>query len=364
MLKQASEQLNKNIQASNDFIMKFYKAGASISTPKECAESPTNDSAHPVTCVPPPSDELVAGLDTLIPQQDEKKIDEIKEKYHLKPKITEKHKYPICHLITIPSRIDPSKDNLGYMVHKMHNWFELLIKFATELFIYAICGNIEWKDRTNSTNPDPIAIRPNYHIHFSTIHTKDIHPSELKNLLRIHIKKPFHGPTHKDKEYPYREWFYVQKESDRHEPLFWSTDTEIKFSQFQSKIYSMFIEYPMTRRCFEDEENPLKRKRGEHNDWDDRYKPLRRWNAVITLRNLFSWKKIYWVIIGDKIVFISKSFKQQYYTVHDFLEYLENNAYFAYHFNLRKNEYVNILFNELPKWLPNYQYIRKDINIV
>jgi len=271
---------------------------------------------------------------------EEQLVDKYCKKRKKEDSHAEEHKHPISYVITVHSKMDPSKDTFKYMFDKLLKWMSHLEEYSKKFGLKMICGQIEWKDKTNSRNDDPISIRPNYHLHICIVFFEETPYDTVKHKIQEFIKKKFHRLTYNDKRYPWREWAYVQKEKYRHEPIvIYFTESEEEGVEFEKSILKKWDEYPDSKRRLESEEHQTIRLHDE--------RTLGYWNAIVTLRNFFTYRRIRWIFHKDELKFVCKGIKNKCCLVEEFISYIKSDPYMKYHFSVRGRQYIKLICNEI-----------------
>jgi hypothetical protein len=228
------------------------------------------------------------------------------------------------------------------MFDKLLKWMALLEDKAADFGLKMICGQIEWKDKTNSRNDDPISIRPNYHLHICLVFFEDMPYDTIKHNIQKYIKKKFHKLTYNDKRYPWRELAYVQKEKYRNKPItIYFTKTIEEGVNFEKDALAKWDKYPDSKRRLENEEQQPVRLHDE--------RTLGYWNAIVTLRNFMTYRKIRWIVHPPtgtgEIKFVSQNVENKCCGVNKFIEYLKSDPYMKFHFSVRGKQYIKLICN-------------------
>jgi len=256
----------------------------------------------------------------------------------------EEHHFPVTFVININGQMDPLFDNEETIKKELLDLEKIFDEHHNELHLHIQFGYVEKKH--DFDYEDPIAHRDNYHGHHF-LHSDELCPDYLRQFLRIHYKKHCRV-SYFDKEYPWRELIYVEKDKD-----FGLFHTEYKFYNYiidvkdgveektKKKIEynhdfldakrKLAWSYPISRQKMFDEDEKNKHVGGL---LDDTKNPC--WNAVFTLSNYLRIKNVKWKTITIYIKGKQISFEQ-------FTYILSHDSLMRYHWATRMKHYQNIL---------------------
>jgi len=261
----------------------------------------------------------------------------------------ENHSNPITSILNIDGFDDPCEDNLEkmkeYVDHIVDQYDEQQEHFPYMVYFEVI---VEKKHLFQASINDPYGWKDWYHGHAFGLHlrtAKDVYEMDYNTYIRV----PKGKITIFDKNYPWREWLYCNKDRDlicyRSRRLYFGYNPE-EIDKLLSKKIEIAKNYPQSRLKMYDEEE---KKWGNKKElFDDLRNPF--FNAVVTLRNFFNIHSFSWWDYRGFLFFTyapnGSHIEDKEIKVFDkkqFISIMKTTSAFQRHWTSRENSYMKLL---------------------